>query len=345
MPATCSSYRQLQPEDRVTLASLRQQGRGVREIARVLQRSPSTVSREMRRNACDAGSYASAPAQALCHQRRLDARPLPKLHPESLLTAAVHHFLRLRWSPQQIALTLARIHPKGHPYRVSHETIYNCIYAMPVGQLKRELIACLRQAHNKRTPRSKGQDRRGQIPDMLSIHVRPPEVQDRQFPGHWEGDLIKGAGNASAVGTLVERTSRLLMLVKLPHPQPASAANVLQAFTDKLLSIAQPMRRTLTYDQGREMARHKELTASTGVAVYFCDPHSPWQRGSNENINGLVRQYLPKGTDLSGYSQAQLDAIADEINNRPRIGLGVRSPLAVYRELLINSPQHSTLVH
>ena len=345
MPATCSPYRQLQPEDRVTLASLRQQGLSMRAIARVLGRSPSTVSRELRRNTSECHGYASAPAQALCHQRRLDARPLPKLHPESLLIAAVHHFLRLRWSPQQIARTLARIHPKDHPYRVSHETLYNCIYAMPVGQLKRELIACLRQARNKRTPRSKGQDRRGQIPDMLSIHVRPPEVQDRQFPGHWEGDLIKGAGNASAVGTLVERTSRLLMLVKLPHPQPASAANVLQAFTDKLLSIAQPMRRTLTYDQGREMARHKELTANTGVAVYFCDPHSPWQRGSNENINGLVRQYLPKGTDLSGYSQAQLDAIADEINNRPRIGLGVRSPLAVYRELLINSAQHSTLVH
>jgi IS30 family transposase len=137
---------------------------------------------------------------------------------------------------------------------------------------------------------------------MLSIHLRPPEIEDRQFPGHWEGDLIKGAGNASAVGTLVERTSRLLMLVKLPHPQPASAANVLQAFTYKLNSIAQPMRQSLTYDQGREMALHKQLTANTSVAVYFCDPHSPWQRGSNENMNGLVRQYLPKGTDLSGYT-------------------------------------------
>ena len=346
MPVACRpSYRQLQPEDRVTLASLRQQGLGIRAIAEVLQRAPSTVSRELRRNLGQCPSYASTAAQALCRQRRIAACPARKLDPDGLLIAAVHHFLRLRWSPQQIALTLARIHPKGHPYCVSHETIYNCIYAMPVGELKRELIACLREAHNKRTPRSKGQDRRGQIPDMLSIHVRPPEIEDRQFPGHWEGDLIKGAANASAVGTLVERTSRLLMLVKLPHPQPASAANVLQAFTDKLLSIAQPMRLSMTYDQGREMARHKELTAATKVAVYFCDPHSPWQRGSNENINGLVRQYLPKGTDLSGYSQQQLDAIADEINNRPRIGLGVRSPLAVYRELLINSPQHSTLVH
>jgi len=234
-------------------------------------------------------------------------------------------------------------HKGRYGYRVSHETIYNCIYAQPVGELKRELVACMRQAHNKRLPRSKGQDRRGQIPDMLSIHVRPPEVEDRQFPGHWEGDLIKGEANASAVGTLVERTSRLLMLVKLPHPKPASAVSVLQAFTEKLNSIAKPMRKTLTYDQGREMARHKELTANTGIAVYFCDQHSPWQRGSNENINGLVRQYLPKGTDLSGYSQEQLDAIADEINNRPRKGLGVRTPLAVYRQLLLShtEPQSS----
>ena len=216
---------------------------------------------------------------------------------------------------------------------MSHETIYNCIYAQPVGELRKELIAALRQAKNKRLPRSKGKDRRGQISDMLSIHMRPPEIEARQFPRHWEGDLIKSTGNASAVGTLVERTSRLLMLVKLPEFQPASAVNVMQAFTDKLLGIAQPMRQSMTYDQGKEMALHKQLTQNTGMAVYFCDPHSPWQRGSNENTNGLVRQYLPKGTDLSIYSQEQLDAIADEINNRPRKGLGVRSPLSAYREL------------
>jgi transposase, IS30 family len=146
-------------------------------------------------------------------------------------------------------------------------------------------------------------------------------------------------------GTLVERTSRLLILVELPEFKPASAANVMQAFSDKLLGIAAPMRLSMTYDQGREMAMHKELSRRTNIAVYFCDPHSPWQRGTNENTNGLVRQYLPKGTDLSGYSQEQLDAIADQINNRPRKGLGVRSPLAVYREILLNSPQHSILIH
>ena len=344
MTTTSSHYHQLKPEDRVTIASLRQQNHSVRAISRQLHRSPATISRELQRNASSSG-YGSAHAQCQSLQRRRCGRPAIKLHPESILASLVIHLLRLRWSPEQIALTLARLYPPGHEHRVSHETIYNCIYAMPMGELRKELIATLRHAHNKRLPRSKGKDRRGQIPDMLSIHVRPPEIEDRQFPGHWEGDLIKGEGNASAVGTLVERTSRLVMLVKLPEFKPASATNVLQAFTDKLLGIAQPMRLSMTYVQGREMSMHKKLSEQTGIAVYFCDPHSPWQRGSNENMNGLVRQYLPKGTDLSIYSQEQLDAIADEINNRPRKGLGVRSPLAVYRELLVNSPQHSTLIH
>jgi len=344
MQSTDKQYKHLQPEERVTLASMAQQGYSQSAMAAAINRSSSTVSREFRRNA-DRTGYASQQAQQESQRRRKRGRPQRKMHKDGVLFGVLSHFLRLRWSPQQIALTLAHIFPKGHEHRVSHETIYNCIYAQPVGELRRELIACLRQARNKRVPRSKGQDRRGQIPDMLSIHMRPPEIEDRQLPGHWEGDLIKGAANASAVGTLVERTSRLVMLVKLPEFKPASAANVLQAFTDKLLSIAKPMRLSMTYDQGREMALHKELSKRTGIAVYFCDPHSPWQRGSNENMNGLVRQYLPKGTDLSGYSQHQLDAIADEINNRPRQGLGVRSPLAVYQELLLNSSQHSSQIH
>jgi transposase, IS30 family len=337
-------YQQLQPEERMTIASLRHQRCTPTQIAQLLKRSPSTISRELKRNTQD-GCYASQVATTCARQRRKLGRPAKKLHTEGILFGVVHHFLSERWSPEQIAITLASIYPKGHELRVSTETIYNCIYAQPVGQLKKDLVQALRHARNKRVPRSKGQDRRGQIPDMLSIHLRPPHIEDRLFPGHWEGDLIKGAANASAVGTVVERTSRLLMLVKLPEFKPASAANVLQGFTDKLLSIAQPMRQSMTYDQGREMALHKELSHNTGIAVYFCDPHSPWQRGSNENMNGLVRQYLPKGTDLSVYSQAQLDAIADQINNRPRKGLGVRSPLAVYTELLRNNPLHSTLIH
>jgi transposase, IS30 family len=274
MHSTSPHYRQLQPEDRMTLASLQQQKYSVRAIARVLHRSPSTVSRELSRNA-DASGYTSSQAQKRCQHRRQSARPQRRLHVGTSLFGVVHHFLLVHWSPEQIALTLARIYPKGHKSRVSHETIYNCIYAQPVAELRRELVACLRQAHNKRTPRSKGQDKRGQIHDMPSIHVRPPEIGDRQFPGHWEGDLIKGEANASAVGTLVERASRLLKLIKLAHPKPASAANVLQAFTDKLLSVAQPMRLSMTYDQAREMAMHKKLSEQTGMDVYFCDPHSP----------------------------------------------------------------------
>ena len=204
----------------MSLASLKQQNHGVRQIARVLGRSASTVSRELRRNAC-ADQYGSAAAQQACLRRREQARPLRKLHCDGLLFGLVLYLLRQRWSSEQIALVLSRIYLKGHEHRVSHETIYNCIYAQPVGELRKELIACLLHAHNRRVPRSKGADRRGQISDMLSIHLRPPEVEDCQFPGHWEGDRINGTGNASAVGTLVERTSRLLILVKLAHiPSP-----------------------------------------------------------------------------------------------------------------------------
>lgn len=332
-------YKQLDYQERQTIAISREQGLGIRAIARILNRSPSTISREMERN-CGGAAYGCRFAQQRCTRRRRHGRPPPKLVVGNALFEAVHALLKLRWSPQQIAARLATLHRDEAAQRVSHETIYNVIYAQPRGELRRELIACLRLARTKRWPRSRGEDRRGQIVDLLSIHLRPPEVQDRQFPGHWEGDLIKGAGNLSAVGTLVERSTRLLMLVKLPHPNPATAAHVLQAFTDKLNGIAQPMRKTLTYDRGREMAHHQQLTAATGVAVYFCDPYSPWQRGTNENTNGLVRQFLPKGTDLSVYSQEQLDDIADLMNGRPRKTLGWLTPLEVYGQWL-NKLEHT----
>ena len=218
---------------------------------------------------------------------------------------------------------------------MSHETLYNTIDAMPRGKLRKELIALMRRTQAKRMPRSRGEERRGKIVHRDSIHVRPPKVHDRLFPGRWVADLIKGQVNASAVGTRVERSTRLLILIALPGPKPASAATVLQAFTDKLRAIAKPMRQSMTYDQGSEMACHQDLAANASIAVYFCDPHSPWQRGTNENTNGLVRQYLPKGTDLSGYSQERLDAIADEMNNRQRKTLNAYSPLEVYRDKLL----------
>ena len=336
-------YQQLQSHERIALAQYREQGFGIRAIARLLHRSPSTVSREIERNA-PVAVYSGTFAQQRCTRRRRLSRPAPKLVRGGALFAQVYALLKRKWSPEQISLHLARQSPLDGTQRVSFETIYNAIYAQPRGELRKDLIACLRYARSKRMPRTRGTDRRARIADMLSIHVRPPEVSDRLFPGHWEGDLIKGQANASAVGTLVERSSRLLILVHLPHPKPGSAANVLQAFTDKLRSIARPMRQSMTYDQGSEMARHKELSANTGMAVYFCDPHSPWQRGTNENTNGLVRQYLPKGMDLSEVTQVQLDAIADEINNRPRKTLKAHSPIEVYRDFLLkHHPQHATI--
>ena len=333
-----STYTHLQPEERMTLASLHQQGYSGRSIAHLLGRSPSTISREIKRNAC-AGSYASAPAQHMCQQRRVASRPLPKLHSASCLWFVVSTMLTWRWSPQQIARTLRRMHPQDPSLHISHESIYTAIYAYPRGELRRQLISLLRQGKSTRRPRSAGSDRRGQIPDMVSIHVRPPEVNDRLMPGHWEGDLIKGAGNKSAVGVLVERSTRLVLLCKMPD---ASAESALAAFTNKLRQIAEPMRQTLTYDQGKEMARHKELAAATGMRVYFCDPHSPWQKGSCENTNGLLRQFLPKGTDLSVHDQDALDSIADLMNNRPRQTLNWDSPYQAFRKFMVDIEEKSS---
>jgi IS30 family transposase len=335
-------YEQLRPEDRMTIASLRLQGKGVRETARVIGCSASTVSRELRRNADAQGGYGSQQAMMLHAQRRTAARRPRKLSSDSVNWRVVTTLLQWRWSPQQIAATLKRVFPQQQERHVSHETIYTTIYAHPKGELRRELIALLRRRQSKRMPRSRGEDRRGQIPDMVSIHVRPPEVEDREMPGHWEGDLIKGALNRSAVGVLVERSSRLVLLARMPD---ATAESALAAFTMKFRSIAEPMRVSLTYDQGKEMMRHKELAAATGLRVYFCDPHSPWQKPTCENTNGLLRDYLPKGTDLSVYTQDELDAIADSMNNRPRQTLGWDTPLQVFRRMLSTAHPQAAGVH
>lgn len=328
------SYEQLKPEERVAIAGLRLQGLGVRGIARAIDRSAATVSRELRRNAAPAVGYSSDTAQAAHAARRAAARRPRKLDTRGVAWSVVLTLLNWRWSPQQIAATLKRVFPDEPQRHVSHETIYTAIYAQPRGELRRQLIACLRQGKSTRMPRSRGTDRRGQIPEMVSIHLRPPEIDDRVMPGHWEGDFIKGAGNKSAVGVLVERTTRVVMLARMAD---ATAESALTGFTFKLNSIAAPMRRSLTYDQGKEMARHRELAAATGVRVYFCDPHSPWQRAGCENLNGLLRQYLPKGTDLSVYTQDELDAIADSLNNRPRATLGWDTPMQAFRRLLASS--------
>jgi transposase, IS30 family len=334
-------YQQLQPEERLTIASMHQQGSSMRAMARILGRSPSTVSRELARNG-GSGSYACLPAQALSVARRIAGRPAARLDPQGVTWRIVLTLLDWKWSPQQISGTLRRMQPNEFIQPVSHETIYTAIYAQPSGELRRQLIACLRHHRSERMPRSRGTDRRGQIPDMVSIHVRPPEVDDRVMPGHWEGDFIKGANNASSVGVLVERTSRLVLLARMDD---ATAASALAGFSAKLNSIAAPLRQSFTYDQGKEMSRHQELTAATGVKVYFCDPHSPWQRGTCENTNGLLRQYLPKGTDLSVYSQEELDAIADSLNSRPRATHQFHSPFEVFASMLELASRPDTSVH
>lgn len=334
-------YQQLQPIERMRIEIWKSENLSATEMGRRLGRCTSTISRELKRNTGADQHYQAQFAQLQRSCRRTSARPQPKLHPNSVLWDVVCELLRWKWSPQEIAATLKRVYPHQRQRHVSHETIYNAIYAYPKGELRKELIACLRQNRTKRMPRSRGQDRRGQIPEMVSIHVRPPEVDDRIMPGHWEGDLIKGAGNRSAVAVLVERVSRAVLLAKMPD---ASAASALQAFTNKLQSLVEPLRQTLTYDQGREMSRHAELTDATGVRVYFCDPHSPWQRGTCENTNGLLRQYLPKGTDLSVYTQEELDAIAESLNTRPRQTLGWMTPLQTLAQVLTN-PRQTAVVH
>ena len=256
-----------------------------------------------------------------------------KLAPDTPLFGVVDYLLRKLWSPEQIGGTLRRMYPNDPAKRASPETIYTALYAMPRGELRRDLIACLLQGKELRRPRSRGDDRRGQLPAMQSIHLRPPEADARLVPGHWEADLVKGAFNRSAVGTLVERSTRLLILARMPD---ASAASGLAGFSAALQRVTPLLRKTFTYDQGREMSSHRQLAEQTGVQVYFCDPHSPWQRGTNENTNGLLRQYLPKGTDLSQLTQEDLDAIALQMNNRPRKVLGFRSPLEAYAEIMHN---------
>lgn len=334
------TYFQLSAEERGVIMAMKREDASARSIARVLGRPASTVTRELRRNGYKnalevgpmgrpriAGGYDALRAGVRSRRLRRAARPVRKLRVGSRLWAQVRRLLEQGWSPTQIAATLKSQHPGQRALQASHETIYTAIYAAPRGALRRELVALLRQGRGARRPRSRGTDRRGGLQDMVSIHVRPPQIEDRVMPGHWEGDFIKGARNQSSVGVLVERRSRLVLLAKMDS---ATAEAALCGFTAKLNSIVAPLRQSLTYDQGKEMALHLELSARTGVRVYFCDPHSPWQRGTCENTNGLLRQYLPKGTDLSIYTQQQLDGIADLLNTRPRKTLDWRTPLQVF---------------
>jgi IS30 family transposase len=335
-------YHHLSATDRVTLMFLKRQGLSLRAIASELNRSPSTLSRELQRRTVEGRPYDAEVAGLAARSARLLCRPRRKLVAGTDIHEVVVDMLRNKWSPQQISGTLKAMFPRRPELQVSHETVYKAIYAQPHGELRKELIACLRQGHTKRRPRAGGVDRRQQIPDLVSIHLRPPEVEERLLPGHWEGDLIKGAFNRSAVGTLVERVSGLVFLAKMDG---STATAAVQGFSAALNRVPLEMRQTFTYDQGRGLVRHAEITQKTGTAIYFADPHSPWQRAINENTNGLLRQYMPKGTDLSVFSQDELDAFAFQLNTRPRKRLGFKPPLEVFMGLINRTQEAPSGVH
>ena len=320
-------------------------------IARRLGRARSTISREIARN----GKYdfdAGPPLRrgdrfygrhrrrvyraVLAHGHAARRRPRPK--PAKLVVNAelrdqVQQWLIEKWSPRQIAVSLEVEFPDRPEMRVSHETIYQSLYVQSRGALRRDLTACLRTGRAIRRPQRRADERRGRIAGMVMISERPPEVADRAVPGHWEGDLIIGKNGKSAIGTLVERLTRFVILLHLPPgPKPDTVA---AAMVEQMGKLPEHLRRSLTWDQGKEMSYHAQISTALDLPIYFCDPHSPWQRGSNENTNGLLRQYFPKGTDLSVHSPEYLDFVAAQLNGRPRETLGWHNPAQKLNELLV----------
>ena len=377
--------------EREDIAILKAVGNGVREIARHLGRSPSTISRELRRNAATRGGQLDYRATAAQWHADLRARrpKTAKLAANDRLRDYVQDRLagliaapdgtpvpgptvRWRgrrhgraqdrrwskaWSPEQISNRLRVEFPDDASMRISHEAIYQALFVQGRGALKRELVACLRTGRALRVPRARVRQRQdGSVPPELRISARPAEVEDRAVPGHWEGDLIIGL-NRSAIGTLVERTSRFTMLLHLPRgegygveprvkngPAPSGygAEAVRDAIVSTIATLPAELRRSLTWDRGMEMARYADLKIAAGLAVYFCDPQSRWQRGTNENTNGLLRQYFPKGTDLSRHGTDELAAVAAALNGRPRKTLSWKTPGETFNELLL-SPQRTSV--
>jgi len=297
-------------------------GHSIRSIAILLRRAPSTISREINRNGGQSGYRASQAEQAAWDRA---SRPKPcKLAENRHLASLVADKLRVQWSPEQVAGWLKCTYPGNEDYQVSHETIYRTLYIQARGALKSELLAHLRRTRAMRRSRHHTQktDNHGRIVGAVSISERPATAEDRAVPGHWEGDLLFGSGN-SQIATLVERQTRYLMLVKVAAKDTET---VVEALIKHARKLPQELYKSLTWDRGKELADHKRFTLATDIKVFFCDPQSPWQRGSNENTNGLVRQYLPKGIDLSPYSQAKLNAIAKRLNERPRKTLNYETP-------------------
>ena len=341
-------FHHLNHSERAVVFSEARRGSSQRAIARLLGRSSSTICRELRRG-CeargDARSYSPERGFQAYERGRLRCRPRRKLAKGGALWRFVwQRLVTFRWSPEQIAATLQAMHPDDPQARVSHETIYAMIYAQPRGGLKAAMVEALRQRKLRRgVGRGIGRKPGGGssiVPESLKIIHRPEEVDARLIPGHWEGDLLKGASNRSSVGTLVERKTRFVTLAKM---EGNGAAAVLEGFTRQMQHLPRFLRRSLTYDRGLEMACHPELSRRLKIDIWFCDPHAPWQRGSNENTNGLLRQFLPKGTDLAQFTQRDLDRIAKLMNDRPRKTLGWKTPAQAFAEEIKNAAQNAAI--
>jgi IS30 family transposase len=318
--------------EREEIALGRAGGETIRAIAAGLGRSPSTISRELTRNDGGAGRYRATTAHALAYERA--SRPKPsKLAVNLVLRGKVQQDLQKRYSPEQIAGRLRREFPDNAEMRVSTETIYQSLYVQSRGALRRDLTRCLRTGRALRRPCRQPGQRKNRIPDMINISDRPAQADDRAVPGHWEGDLIIGKGNLTAIGTLVERTTGYTMLMHLPEGYKAD--QVRDALAAKIQTLPEQLRASLTWDQGPEMLEWKQVSVDADIDIYFCDPHAPWQRATNENTNGLLRQYFPKGTDLSVHTVADLDAVAAELNDRPRKRLAFAKPVEELGPLLL----------
>ena len=326
------TYQRLSSEERELLSIGFKEGQSQSQLARRLDRHRSTISRELRRNAHEDHGYTAYSAhEKAIHKAVARRKGRRKLVQNNGLWKLVQELLKLYWSPEQISGYLNSHYHDRRDMQISPEAIYHHIYVLPRGELKKSLIRCLRQRKSQRgRRRAKGKENSA-IPNMVSIHDRPKEVDERRIPGHWEGDLIMGADNKSAMGTLVERVTRFTILVRLDHKDSDFTC---MRFALKLIDLPKMLRKSMTYDQGRELSSHDSFTGLSQAQVYFCDPHSPWQRGTNENTNGLLRQYFPKGTDFQTVPVWVFDHVQNQFNERPRKVLGYRTPKETFMELV-----------
>ena len=327
-----NNYQRLGLDEREEISRMLAQGCSLNSIAKSLGRYASTISREVLGGSCNKYTYRAGKAQRRADRnaskRKRDKRLLDSL---PRLKRYIHRKLRRKWSPVQIAEELKIDYPFDMTMRIAPETIYTYLYVLPRGSLKKELLSCLRQNRKRRHKQGRGVQNERKIEDMLSIEERPKEVESRIIPGHWEGDLIVGKNNRSALGTLVERTSRTTILIPIKNRE---AETVAKAFAKEVKKLPIQMKLSMTYNQGREMARHKLFTNITGVKVYFAHPRSPWERGTNENTNGLIRQFFPKGTDFHKVSRYEVKKVQDLLNGRPRQALNFQKPYQVFNQLI-----------